>query len=215
MYLAIIGDLVRSKHLSASDRRQVQQKLKDCLTLINHDYKASLASDFLITLGDEFQGLLKQGEPALEIIERIRSCLAEQKLRFGLGIGSIFTPIEATSIGADGPAYHLARQALETIKTRMRKSGQAQMSIRLAHERTDVSIINSLFSQLYYQEQGWTNKQQLVVWRMRTAQSQQELAKELKVSQPYINQVLQSTGYYTYRESLQTLSQALAELTHD
>lgn len=215
MYLAIIGDLVRSRKLSASERRQVQQKLKSCLLTINRDYADELASDFIITLGDEFQGLLQTPESVLIIIERIRSCLGGYKLRFGLGIGSIYTPIEATSIGADGPAYHAARRALDVIKEQARRSEQPSTSIRLEKEDRDTSLMNSLLAQLHFQEEGWTAKQTQIVWGMREADSQKELAQSLKVSQPYINQVLQATGYYTYRSSQKALTTAIQELFHD
>lgn len=215
MYLAIIGDLVRSKQLSASDRRTLQNKLKDVLKRINQNFAEEVASEFLITLGDEFQGLLKRPDQVLVIIETIQSAVAGHPVRFGLGMGAIFTPIETKAIGADGPAYHLARQALDTLKLMARRSEQASSAIRLELGSGNTDLINSLFAQLYHQESGWTMKQQAIVWGMRHVESQKDLAKQLKVSQPYINQVLQSTGYYTYRASQQAVTEAMKELFYD
>ena len=77
--------------------------------------------------------------------------------------------------------------------------------MRLESEAIASDLINHMFAQIYYQSSHWTEKQQQIVWLMRTASSQKELAEQLNVSQPYINQVLQATGYYTYRASLQAI----------
>ncbi|MGB4438298.1 MAG: SatD family protein, partial [Sedimentibacter sp.] len=56
-YIAIIGDIVNSKKID--NRNDVQIKLKSLLKRIDEKYTDDIASDFMITLGDEFQGLLK------------------------------------------------------------------------------------------------------------------------------------------------------------
>lgn len=205
VYLAIIGDLIDSRHISAKERRRVQQVLKQTLAKINQTYAVDIAANFLITLGDEFQGLLKRSDNVFIIMEQIQADLPTHPVRFGLGIGAIYTPLEKDAIGADGPAFHLARQALDNIKHFARKSEQPKSLMRLESETIASDLINHMFAQIYYQSSHWTEKQQQIVWLMRTASSQKELAEQLNVSQPYINQVLQATGYYTYRASLQAI----------
>lgn len=60
-YIAIIGDMIDSKDIP--NRFEGQQQLKACLDKLNKKYQAVLASKFSITLGDEFQGLLKTKAP--------------------------------------------------------------------------------------------------------------------------------------------------------
>ena len=70
-YIAIIGDIVNSKKLD--DRNAVQINLKSLLKRINEKYTEDIASNFMITLGDEFQGLLKCGNNVMNIISEIFS----------------------------------------------------------------------------------------------------------------------------------------------
>ena len=57
MYYAIIGDIIDSKTIK--DRLSIQNKLTNCLNVINQTYHDEIVANFTITLGDEFQGLLK------------------------------------------------------------------------------------------------------------------------------------------------------------
>ena len=49
----------------------------------------------MITLGDEFQGLLKNGSAAVFIIDKIEREMYPIKFRFGLGVGEITTDINS------------------------------------------------------------------------------------------------------------------------
>ena len=115
MYCAIIGDIVDSKKIK--NRAEIQTKLENVLLAINKKYEIDIAANFVITLGDEFQGLLKLPKNLTRIIEQIKMELYPIKLRFGAGIGEIYTEINPKiAIGADGPAYHNAREAIEIIQ---------------------------------------------------------------------------------------------------
>jgi hypothetical protein len=69
MYCAVIGDLIDSKKIKPEERKVLQEKLRLLLERVNNDYSSYIAANFLITLGDEFQGLLIASFPAVEIID--------------------------------------------------------------------------------------------------------------------------------------------------
>ena len=69
-YYAIIGDIKRSKKIE--NRCEIQEKLKKILDNVNSIYNNDISAKFLITLGDEFQGLLEITAPILEIIKYIQ-----------------------------------------------------------------------------------------------------------------------------------------------
>ena len=69
-YYAIIGDIKRFKKIE--NRCEIQEKLKKILDNVNSIYNNDISAKFLITLGDEFQGLL-------EMIEFLRE--QEKKLK--------------------------------------------------------------------------------------------------------------------------------------
>ena len=106
-YIAIIGDIKNSKQLHER-RHAVQEELVEKLETINQTYQSAIASKFMITLGDEFQGLLKSGACAVAIIDQIERALYPIRLRFGIGVGEVSTEISlASTLSADGPAFYL------------------------------------------------------------------------------------------------------------
>ena len=129
-YYAIIGDIKRSKKIE--NRCEIQEKLKKILDNVNSIYNNDISAKFLITLGDEFQGLLEITAPILEIIKYIQREIYPIKLRFGVGIGNVSTLINhEAAIGADGPAFYAAREMIEFLREQEKKlKKQAKNSVR-------------------------------------------------------------------------------------
>ena len=122
-YIAIIGDIKKSK--SIEERKKIQNKLNNILNEINKIFSNSISSNFTITLGDEFQGLLHSGEHVMDIIQYIKKEAYPTKIRFGVGIGTITTDINTMiSIGADGPGYYKARESIEQLKILEKKKAK-------------------------------------------------------------------------------------------
>ena len=67
MYLALIADVIDSKIVQ--ERFDLQKQLEKTLQKINELFKDCLASAFTLTLGDEFQALLKVEAPVFQIID--------------------------------------------------------------------------------------------------------------------------------------------------
>ncbi len=119
-YIAIIGDIKNSKTIT--NRNQVQEKLNNVLKHINETYYTDIEARFIITLGDEFQGLLKNYEHILDITQYIQQKMYPVNLRFGIGVGKIYTKIfYEAAIGADGPAYYAAREMVKQIRKQEKK----------------------------------------------------------------------------------------------
>ena len=68
MYLALIADVIDSKMVQ--ERFNLQKQLEKTLRKMNELFGDYLASCFTLTLGDEFQALLKMDAPVFQIIER-------------------------------------------------------------------------------------------------------------------------------------------------
>ena len=111
MYVAIIGDLVRSRQIR--DRNAVQCQLQAALDQVNKKYADQIAANFLITLGDEFQGILQEPGCLMPILSDIADAIRPVQVRFGVGIGELTTEVNRNAaIGADGPAFYRARSAI-------------------------------------------------------------------------------------------------------
>ena len=116
-YYAIIGDIKRSKKIE--NRCEIQEKLKKILDNVNSIYNNDISAKFLITLGDEFQGLLEITAPILEIIKYIQR--------------EISTLINhEAAIGADGPAFYAAREMIEFLREQEKKLKEQAADIQIS-----------------------------------------------------------------------------------
>lgn len=183
-YLAVIGDVVHSRGSSA--RNQLQQQLNQALRSANESYSAALASRFVLTLGDEFQGLLTETEPVVELMAELRSAVHPAELRFGLGVGPLETPLRAEAIGMDGPCFHRARRAIE----RARQQGTA-----LEAEAPGAGAALAIYGLLYGELRGrWTERQRQVFDLAASGLEGRAIAARLDISPSAVSQHLQAAG---------------------
>ena len=217
-FVAVIGDIKDSRHLSC--RKEVQTGLQEILDGINKKYEKEITSKFLITLGDEFQGLLRTGEGVLNIINEIRMQMYPVRLRFGIGFGQITTDIrEEMALGADGPAYHRAREAVELLKEQEKKNRSVPADICFKMDapdhRTEV-LLNTIFDLIYVMESGWTDRHREIIWDMFLYRDgQQNTARRLSISQPTVQKALAAGSYYTYENTLRNVAEILGEIQYD
>lgn len=214
-YIAIIGDIKDSKKLN--NRNEVQKKLKGILDDINREYYNDIYSRFTITLGDEFQGLLFNGSNCMNILSEIERKMYPVKLRIGIGIGDITTDINRElSIGADGPAYYMARTAIVRLKENENKkqTNPADMRIEIDGNCEILTMtINTILSLMTVIKDSWTDRQREVIWDMLEHQdSQLKAAKRLGISQSAIQQNLSGGKYYAYKEAFDTIGKILKEI---
>jgi len=155
--LAIIGDIINSKSLT--DRQHTQRELRKILERINQRYEDILASNFTITLGDEFQGVLQNSTSLFRIVDEISFQLQPVKLRFGIGVGTLTTELDPdSSIGADGPAYWKAREAIEFVH-KNNDYGRANIHLEVEDPDCSVELINEILKLTALQVSGWRDSQ--------------------------------------------------------
>ena len=217
-YIAIIGDIKNSKNIE--ERGKFQNKLNKILNEINEIYSDSISSNFTITLGDEFQGLLHSGEHVMDIIQYIKKESYPIKIRFGIGIGAITTDINsAISIGADGPGYYKARDSIEQLKVLEKKNestyGDIQIKIDGDNNLQELSL-NSILKLMYCIEKDWTKKQREVVnYVLFEKKNQTETAHYFNVTQSNIQQILSKTHFYAYKDAFFFFFKILSEDKYD
>ena len=185
-YIAIIGDMKNSKIMN--DRNAVQNALKNLLDRVNEKYSKDISAKFMITLGDEFQGLLHDGAHVMHIIEEIQSAMYPVEIRFGIGVGPITTDINVNmAIGADGPGYYKARQAIEFLKENEDKNMTHAADIRIEVDGDNddsTAVMNTVLSLLTIVKANWTGRQREIIWdTIKYNDSQAKSAGRLKVAQ--------------------------------
>ncbi|HEY8364012.1 MAG TPA: SatD family protein [Haloplasmataceae bacterium] len=215
MYYAIIGDIINSKQID--NRREVQEKLKYYLDKINYEYQEDLAANFTITLGDEFQGLLKSPHHIFEILSKIEIVISPLKFRFGIGIGDIITSIDnRISIGSDGPAWWHARDMVTSLKNHKSRLKLAT-NIKISGLKDDLiqELLNVNLSLCYSLKNSWTSEQKKVIdhillkYGLNDNFIQKEVAQDLNMSPVNINKKLKLSLFYDYLYTLQTITNLL------
>ena len=213
LFVAIIGDIRNSRKIE--NRKLVQDKLKTVLEVINENYKEEIVSKFVITLGDEFQGVLRDCRKILKIIEEIKMELYPIEIRFGIGIGKITTDIDTErALGADGPGYYNARSAIDRLKEKEKKNKTVLSDICVDTEKDDnqVILINTIFELLKTIEMNWTDRQREIIWNMQKYQDgQTNVANRLGIAQPAVHKALVKGKYYVYAKTMKTVEDILGE----
>ena len=219
VYIALIGDIKGSK--SINQRGKLQKHVTNILKTVNDKFAQSIASKFLITLGDEFQGLLSSAEHLMDIIQFIKTEAQPIEIRFGIGVGTITTAINPdAAIGTDGPAYYMARECIDNMKmaegTKGRVCGNVQIRIDSSNHLQELSL-NTIFNLMYCIEQNWTVKQKAIVYyALLHREKQTDIAKQFNVSQSHVQQVFSKTHFYAYKDAYDSVNTNLKEvLQHD
>lgn len=214
-YIAIIGDIKESKLIE--DRKRVQIRLKNVLDNINEKYGRAISAKFIITLGDEFQGLLCTGAKVIDIIEEIQREMYPVQIRFGIGIGAITTDInEEMAIGADGPGYYKAREAIEELKHSEQKSKMqsSDIHIEIQGDKNSVSVmLNTIFSLMEVIKSNWSERQREIIYEFEEfGGSQSECARRLNITQTSVHRSLANGNFYAYKNAKDTVNSILQEI---
>ena len=114
-YLTIICDIKNSRLLE--DRESVQYKLIQILKDANKLFASTLAVPFIITIGDEWQGLLNYPCDYDVILNFFHENLGDISFYCGMGLGEVsIHNFELTVNQLDGPSFYLARDAIKLAK---------------------------------------------------------------------------------------------------
>ena len=201
-YVVIIGDVIDSKKIA--NRNEVQKKLKEVLGEINNRYEEDIVAKFMISLGDEFQGLIKNKGEIIKIITELERELAPVKLRFGVGIGNVSTDINLNnSLEIDGPAYYRARkmmQELEKKKSQYTES-DSNIMVRFSDEKSEINeLTNAALAICATIKTKWSNRQKEIInVYLANDENQYKTAENLNIAQSSVNRALNNASFYAYK----------------
>ena len=142
--------------------------------------------------------------PSIPIIELLIREFNPHGIRFGVGIGDIYTEIDADkSIGADGPAYHRARDCINKIKITSRNNG---FLVNYSTDTPDSILINAICTSISGIMNSWTEKQRQAVWTTENNKGSQKLtAKALGINPSSVTRHLKAANFTDYLTLLDSL----------
>jgi hypothetical protein len=191
-YIAIIADMVRSRDLSRPQRRLLQQQFSNLITKLNQQYRKTIAAKFVITLGDEFQGILHSAAVIPDLIWHLEQDFPRRELRVGIGFGTLDTPIQKYAINIDGPVLHAARAAIE-----LAKKTKAMGGVFRGFNDLD-NILNGVARLLWFQRSRWTPAQRRIASLLRQGMSQVQVAKKLDIAKQVVSRQVLASGCIQY-----------------
>lgn len=210
-----MGDIINSREVA--NRSEVQECLKQTLQNINKKYNCDIAAPFMITLGDEFQGLLHNGKSTMKIIEELRFSMYPVRIRFGIGIGGVSTKIDQVETREiDGPCYYSARNAIDYLKKSEASyhKNEADTRIEIDEDASETaSLMNTVFSLMSVIEKNWTERQRTIIcdYSMHL-DGQAKCAARFKIAQSSVQRGLTNGNYYAYAQALNTINNILGEI---
>ncbi|MGC2198301.1 MAG: SatD family protein [Terriglobales bacterium] len=191
-YIAVIADMVKSRELPSAQRGVVQRHFQDLITALNKEYRDGIASQFAITLGDEFQGLLNTSRLIPDLIWRMEENFPDRELRVGIGVGTLDTPLQKFAINVDGPVLHAAREAIETAKKNDLLGGVFR------HVGSLDDVLNGIARLLWFHRSNWTVAQRKIANLLRKGMSQSEAAERLGIKRQVVSKQVAASGWVPY-----------------
>lgn len=201
-YVVIIGDVVKSREMQ--DRGEFQKRLKDGIIRVNEEFSPYIASHFVLTIGDEFQGLLKNVERILQLLAILRSEIHPIEQRIGLGIGGLDTELEQVALGMDGPCFHRARDAIERAK-----ASQTYIEVETGSSDKPFRIYSLLYSGI---RRHWTARQRQVFDLAMTGMPGKTIANRLGITPSAVSQHLSAVGANVLFDATQIWMDALTRI---
>ena len=184
LYIAIIADIIASRALP--NRAACQQLLEEFLLRLNNTQPKAIVSRFIITIGDEFQGLLRADaqEALVDIWRSIDAAAFPFHLRMAIGCGKIDTALKTEAVGMDGPAFHRARHGLEHLKQH-----GGSLTFQTGNDKCDMHL-NTIAVLWDAVRSSWTKRQRAIYASYRNSKSQRDLAQAYGVSPSAISRML-------------------------
>lgn len=184
-WAVVTADLVLSRRLP--DRRGAQRKLLDLVQQLNAEFVHDLAAPFMVTLGDEIQGLVRNIPAFPPVVSKIHTVFRPETVTIGVGIGAVTTEVSSRVTEMDGPAFVNARTAVDSAKGK-----KQEVLVMSGDERVD-TILNTLYSFIGGVQSRWTKKQWERVSLYKQHKVLERVAKAAGVSKQAVSADLRHT----------------------
>lgn len=174
-YYILMADIIDSGH---KDGKRLMKEFKKISDKLNEECKESFLSPITITLGDEFQCVVRSLLAGFDIIfafeEEIVNHDANFKLRYVLNFGEIDTPINSKkAYGMLGDGLTEARDTLEK-----QKKSKERFIIKIEDPLREETI-NMAFKLYQYVIDDWKPKDYYLVREFLELGDYKEVAKKL------------------------------------
>jgi hypothetical protein len=204
-YVAIVGGADREGGaLDATDR----EHLIAVFASLNLELAGAIAARFVFADDGLFRAILHRPGAVVDALVMLQDETRSRGLAYGLGWGTIATPLRVAARSIEGPCLESGQIALGKART-----GRRRVACRGWGVRRDRAL-DGLFALLTAVRDGWTGRQAEIVTRVRAASSQREAAASLGVGPSVVCEALAAARYrevLAAEESARQLLEVFAE----
>jgi hypothetical protein len=203
-----MGDLVRSE--DAASPAQLHATFNAAVDRANLDHADALASPLTITLGDEFQGLVRNLATAAKIVRELRWSLLEQDVpcRFAIGRVALATPVNPERAwNMMGPGLAETRQRLQD------KRDPNAYRFSLPGDPVAQRLLDAVGLALTAIETDWTGRQRdVAIDSLRSGARGQALVRPSGVSAGVFYKIRRAARFDLYQAQWSAVLDSLAEM---
>jgi hypothetical protein len=174
--VVIIADVRGSRKMAQNERYEGQLFLKSAIIQVNENLSDVIEAPFMITRGDEFQGVLRDLENAFLAMLEFERLLFPLQLRYGIGRGIIQKMGSKIPIEMDGPAFHRANQALTDVKKK-----KHFMYCHIENSQTDL-MVNTILALIGAIKGRWNEVAFERYWKYKELGTFEKVAQTENVS---------------------------------
>lgn len=207
-FAVLMGDLVGSER--ARSVKAVHRTFNDAIDSANKRYSESIASPLTITLGDEFQGLLRTLLNAWSVASdlRLSLLLANVSCRFVIGTTQLETPVNPKQ------AWNMMGSGLAAARDKLNdKRTSNAYRFSLPGEPILESLLDAVGDSLTEVELGWTATQLEYYSKVRDgARTNAKTARSLGVTPRSLYKVLHAARSEFHRRQSAIIRRALTAL---
>ena len=226
-YLTMICDLKHSRQIQ--NREVIQYKLIELLKSANEKYKDYLVASFIITLGDEWQIVVRDLGQVYNLYLEVKTFLKtwQQDCYCGIGIGQMSTKEAGDTRQMDGEVFILARESLTILKSNKRSYRKliptkecrvfvrASSSCRLPIPSLDL-ILNNILQNNETLLARVTPKQAEVIKLYESLGTYSEITKAYPhLSKGMISERLKASNYWLIKSNEQLIQDLIKAYTLD
>lgn len=187
-FAVVIADIKASRKLTDRKRYEWQLFLKSAVVQINENFSQFIEAPFMITKGDEFQGVLRDLSVVDQILLDFERLVYPITLRFGVGYGPIQRMGSIIPIEMDGLAFHRADAALHLAK---KKKVNALFST--VDSEFDLWV-NTIYSLINTIKKRWSKTTYKRYWKYKELGTYKRVATEELVSPQAVWESLHNSG---------------------
>ncbi len=178
------------------NRSVLQKKFSAALSTVQKRYAQHIVSPLTVTIGDEFQAVLKEPSHLFALLYEIEQSLKTVTLRYGFGIGAISTAINyQAAIGMDGPAFHNARTSIEQARKTKTRYGF------ICGDPVIDKRINVLLNWIDISTKSWPPEKHTILHLYCKRVTQKEIARSVSMSQSAVSQHINAPAFRLIRQT--------------